>query len=272
VVANATVPASYTWNVEGYPTVTTDANTFACTYTSPLTYTVQVRNANGCVGAVSPTGTISAEGPVASVSAHAAEVCHGTAVTFTATVSSGSTTAMTYTWILAGASYTTTVGTFSRPFSGTGAMTYSLSVKTGSGCSSTPTAPQTVTIITPSTAGQVMNACGCAAGLKDCDGSCSGNCAQWYVCDGFSWVSEVASEGNNYNCALKGAGWRAPDIVELQCMCNHREELPGGYNSGGIYRSTTPHNANGYVRLVTFGAGCSVGYGDPTARNTKCVK
>ena len=61
------------------------------------------------------------------VSATATSACLGSPTVFTATVSSGNTTAMTYTWDIDGSTYTTNSNTYNHVLAGT--STYSVSVK-----------------------------------------------------------------------------------------------------------------------------------------------
>jgi len=82
--------------------------------------------------------------PAVSVVANPSTAYSGSPVTFTATVSSGSTPAMTYTWDIGGAAATTTSNSYTTILTTT--STYSVSVKNANGCTSSSTAPQTVTI------------------------------------------------------------------------------------------------------------------------------
>jgi hypothetical protein len=88
------------------------------------------------------TGTVWLNIPPA-ISATATSACSASPTTFTATVSSGSTTAMTYTWEIAGATYSTTTNPYSSVLTGT--STYSVHVKTANGCTAY-TPPQTATV------------------------------------------------------------------------------------------------------------------------------
>jgi|GEM_PF-2125588 len=82
--------------------------------------------------------------PEVTVAVSSPIVCSGSPLTFTANVSSGSTPAMTYTWDIGGTAATTTSNTYTTTLSTT--STYSVSVKNSNGCTSSYTAPQTITI------------------------------------------------------------------------------------------------------------------------------
>jgi len=164
--------------------------------------------------------------PVVSVSANPSSVCSGggSPVTFTATVSSGSTTAMTYTWNIAGSSTTTSSNTYSATV--TGGSTYSVHIVNSNGCVSAVTAPQTVTV----TAGVTPT-----ISISGATATCSGNSEtytasianggsspgyQWLV-NGSSVVGETGStfvyepeNGDIITCVLtSSAACAAPNPV-----------------------------------------------------------
>jgi len=99
---------------------------------------------NGCKDSVSRWVTIYAL-PVINLPATPPSGCDGNPITFTATVSSGSTTyGMTYTWEIAGATYTSTSASYVHALPAS--STYSVSVTNANACTSGFTAPQTVTV------------------------------------------------------------------------------------------------------------------------------
>jgi hypothetical protein len=143
VSGGTTTPMTYTWYIGG-ATYTSSSNTYSLSgLTATANYSVKVTNANGCEGSATTTVTVNPL-PVVSVTANPNPVCSGNPTTFTATVSSGAANPMTYTWNIAGTTYTSTTNTYSLTLSGT--SSYSVMVTNNNGCASTYTAPQTVTV------------------------------------------------------------------------------------------------------------------------------
>ena len=99
VTSGLTTAMSYTWYEGTTLLETTTENTYATSaLTATTTYSVEVVNSYGCVW-VSNTVTVTVNPlPVVSITASSTHVCSGDAATLTATVSGGTTTAMTYTW------------------------------------------------------------------------------------------------------------------------------------------------------------------------------
>jgi hypothetical protein len=90
--------------------------------------------------------------PVVTVSASETEVCAGTEVTFTATASGGTTTAMTYTWDVAGSTPSFSTNTYSLILSAVGKATYTVVVTNVNGCTSTASGTVTVNAVPAVTA------------------------------------------------------------------------------------------------------------------------
>jgi hypothetical protein len=119
------------------------------------------------------------------------------------------------------------------------AGTYYAVTTSAAGCTSS-TATISVTITLPGAAGNAAT-CGCIQGLNDCDGtclaSCCTNCANWTTCPGFSFVSSVSYENETLMsrmdaeayCQSKGA--KLPNSTMMNCMCENKETLPGGYEA-----------------------------------------
>jgi hypothetical protein len=82
--------------------------------------------------------------PAVTVSASETEVCAGTEVTFTATASGGTTTAMSYTWDVAGITPSITLNTYSQILATAGNATYTVRVTNVNGCTSTASGTVTV--------------------------------------------------------------------------------------------------------------------------------
>jgi hypothetical protein len=143
VGTGATTPMTYTWTINGTSTAGT-LSTYVTTLPATSTYSVSIINSYGCTSSYAgQTATVNPL-PNVSVTANPNPSCSGNTVTFTATVTTGLVTPMTYTWNIGGASTTTTSNTYSRVLTTT--STYSVSAKNANGCASTFTAPQTVTV------------------------------------------------------------------------------------------------------------------------------
>jgi len=89
------------------------------------------------------TGTIWLNNPPTVSVAVPSTVCVNSPTTFTATVSSGLVSPMTYIWDINGTTTTTATNTYIATLTTT--TTYSVSVKNANGCTSPATAPQTIT-------------------------------------------------------------------------------------------------------------------------------
>jgi hypothetical protein len=199
---------------------------FSPSLTTTTTYYAQARNiTTGCTSAsrLAVTGTVSALPMITTVSP--ATQCVGT-VTLTATVTSGATTEMTYTWNIGGTNYTTTTNSYTTS-SLSSSVAYTVKVKNAYNCESN-IASGTITIQ---------------------------NCTKWTNC-GLSSIWNVTganmnwSDANTY-CQNQGTGWRLPTSTELNCMCN--TNAPGGFEAH--YWSSSLVNlgdiTSGYLQINT---------------------
>jgi hypothetical protein len=100
--------------------------------------------------------------------------CNAGAVTLSATVSGGTTTAMTYTWNVNGTNYTTTTNSYTTA-SLSSSATYTVKVKNANNCESN-TASGNITVNYPGTNGQSSSPCGCATGTVACGSVCATAC------------------------------------------------------------------------------------------------
>ncbi|MDR2358412.1 MAG: hypothetical protein LBD87_01250, partial [Prevotellaceae bacterium] len=119
--------------------------------------------------------------------------CNAGAVTLSATVSGGTTTAMTYTWTIGGNAYTNQTNSYTTA-SLTASAAYTVNAINANNCESN-TESGNITVNYPGTNGQSAHAmCGCATGTTNCNGvckttgytysngACTGNCAErWQV-------------------------------------------------------------------------------------------
>jgi hypothetical protein len=100
--------------------------------------------------------------------------CNAGAVMLSATASGGTTTAMTYTWTISGANYTTTTNAYTTA-SLSASVAYTVKVKNANNCESSPVNGN-ITINYPGNNGQTAHAtCGCATGTTNCSGTCKTN-------------------------------------------------------------------------------------------------
>jgi uncharacterized protein (TIGR02145 family) len=132
---STTTAMTYTWTIDG-TSYTTTANSYA-TGSIPAsdTYSVKVKNANNCESNTA-SGTITVHPlPVITTTSPAA-ICSTGEVALTATASGGTTTAMTYTWIIDGEAetVTTTTGNYTACSLPAGTPTYSVTLTNANGC------------------------------------------------------------------------------------------------------------------------------------------
>jgi hypothetical protein len=149
-----TTDMTYTWKVGAAPAATTTANTYSPTVSAGSTYSVTVTNANGCASAAA-TGTITVHA-VPSITTSPDAICYNTAAALSCTVSGGTTTAMTYTWEVGGATSHTTEPSITTT-NLTKATTYSVTAANAYGCTST-VATGTIPVYTAFTAGSIKTA------------------------------------------------------------------------------------------------------------------
>jgi hypothetical protein len=243
--------------------------------TATTTYHAQSRNTTtGCVSAArtAVVTTVNAV-PAAPTMGGAGTHCEG-AATITATYGSGGNAIKWDDNSTDASRRVTTTGTYR-------AITTSTA-----GCTSS-TATVSVTIGTPSASGSAPDpACNCATNLTVCNGTCQASCSHFTACDGITEVtSEVSEGGKSYLggnaaenvCKSKGSGWRLPTVQELQCMCEHRAELPEGYTNRYYWSSDYYiYHGDTYFYIVWFNDDtCSVsesriGYG--SYWDVRCVK
>ncbi|MDR3184648.1 MAG: hypothetical protein LBT49_04500 [Prevotellaceae bacterium] len=137
-------PITYMWNVGGSTGTTNVPSHTSQILTATTAYTVQLRNANGCTGAVSSSAAITVNVlPTATVAA--TELCSGQAATLTATVTAGNVAPITYTWNVGG-----TIGTtnYAKPPSHTlyASTTYTVQLTNGNGCTGAVSSPAPITL------------------------------------------------------------------------------------------------------------------------------
>jgi hypothetical protein len=207
---------TYTWNIAG-ASATSTANTYskALTTAGNNTYTASVKNSNGCVSTTTAAQTVVVNAlPTISATSVAAR-CGSGAVTLTATAS-GTTTAMTYTWIVGGAAaVTTTTGSYT-PATLTASTTYSVTLKYANNCT-TPAATGTITVDTSPLLSVTINAvadAGCPSNMVTYNlvaGTATGYTYQWMrngsAISGATDASLRSSENGTFTClATKTSG------------------------------------------------------------------
>jgi hypothetical protein len=139
-----TAQMTYTWNVGGTSSTTSVNSKTSQTLTANTTYTVQLRNSNGCVGVVSSPAMITVN-PLPTPSVTPRTVCSGGTITLSATVNSGTTPGgMLYTWNVGGTTLTSSVYTAPTTTVIT-RTTYTVRVANSNGCVGTA-APATITV------------------------------------------------------------------------------------------------------------------------------
>ena len=141
VSGGTSTPMTYTW----YNGSTLLSSSTVSTYTVSATgtYSVTVRNSNGCTGTSNMVTITAGVNPSVTLAASPSTMCSGNSSTLTATVTGGVSTPMTYTWYNGSTLLTSsTVNTYS--VSTTGA--YSVTVRNSDGCMGTSNTA-TVTVI-----------------------------------------------------------------------------------------------------------------------------
>jgi uncharacterized protein (TIGR02145 family) len=147
---------TYTWNIGGTSSTTTANVKTSQALAASTTYTVQLRNTNGCIGNVSAPATITVH-PLPAATVTAKTICSGGTVTLSATLGAGTTTSMTYTWNIGGTSSTTTANVkTSQALSAN--TTYTVQLRNTNGCTGNVSAPATITLYPAVSPGAITSA------------------------------------------------------------------------------------------------------------------
>ena len=198
------------------------------TYTTPslsasTTYYAQARNsATQCLSARTAVAVTILTVPAISGTAPST-ICYNTTAALTATATDGTTTAMTYTWVIGGSSCTTTASTttLSNLMANT---SYTVTVTNADGCVSAQHAG-TISVISKSVAGVAPNDCGCADGTLLVGAVCQS--VPQTSCSGLGsgklllMLPEVTGrtrDGCAADCAVLGA--RLPTVSECSTIYN----------------------------------------------------
>jgi hypothetical protein len=225
-------------------------------------------DATGCPGEVPPMPAI--------INLSATSICAGQGATLTATAGGGTTTAMTYTWIVGnGAAQTTTTGSLSLLSVAEGGNTYSVTVTNANGCTSaaeTDAITVHTAVATASISGSSSNTCPDAtvALTASATGATS---FTWYqngspVQSGTSTAYTVTSsgsytvQGKNANCT----GITSPSHVVTINGCN---EVPG---CAGLKLYQTTNIFDGYRNWGEANEYCTkLGARLPTRTELQCM-
>jgi hypothetical protein len=196
VTAGNVAPITYTWNVGGTTRTTKAASQTSQALTATTTYTVQLKNANGCTGAVSSPATITVNVlPTATVAAKT--ICAGQTAGLTASVTAGNVAPITYTWNVGGTTSTTNAASQTSQAL-TATTTYTVQLKNANGCTGAVSSPATITVmanptVTVSPAAQLL--CGRAVTLTASATAGSGSISA------YQWKENgtpAGSGGNSY--------------------------------------------------------------------------
>jgi hypothetical protein len=131
-----------------------------------------------------------------------ATVCAGAPLTFTAAASGGTTTAMTYTWNIAGTITSTTTTTYPTALSTAGTTTYTVYATNANGCTSTVSKAGTVTVnAVPVAPANASNNTRCGTGDVTFSASTMSGCTiDWYTAS--SGGPTVSSATASYTTSL----------------------------------------------------------------------
>ena len=169
-----------------------------------------------CPGGVfSNTYTVVVAGaPPVVASVSASTLCAGGSSTLRATVSSGTTSSMTYTWNIGGTESTTSANTITTQEL-TADAAFTVTVTNANGCTSAESAG-TITITSPGSAGQPAT-CGCVSGRYPVDNTCrnvtnctvtaeccsgTGKCYGSTVVVGWAWLPHKSNAECEKYCLL----------------------------------------------------------------------
>jgi hypothetical protein len=231
---NAVINAGGGYTLKGTAPFTITYNESSATTTNAKTFNA------GCITSITdvtgnPAGIVPAL-PTVTASAPAA-ACKDVAVIFTATASGGTTTAMTYTWNIAGSLSSTTASTYSKTFSTTGSNTYSVSAKNSNGCVDAISSVGTVTVSSGASRDQAVNSCGCESGLLTaCNGYCRDLDTDQASCVNNIEVLKATASCRIYpNASGVKTGWEWASQSQLQSLYD------AGYLacSGHVYWTST---------------------------------
>jgi hypothetical protein len=151
--------------------------------------------------------------------------CAEGAVTLSATVSGGTTSAMTYTWTVGGTPYTTTTNSYTTG-SLSASAAYTVKVKNANNCESA-TASGNITVRYAGQIGQTPDAtCGCAGGTIVCGYSCKSSCEATFKnpCVGdIDSQTDMSWQECAYTCAVRGFAYfrirQNPNYASTICSC-----------------------------------------------------
>jgi PKD repeat protein len=172
--------------------------------------------------------------PTVNLSASPSSVCAGGSSTLTANVTSGSTTAMTYTWYIAGATYTTNSNTYSLSNLNATAN-YSVKVTNSNGCEESATVTVSVTpTVVPSISikASTNNVCANTAvtfSPLSVSGEGSSPTYDWYV------NGSLVGSGTSYTYAPANN-----DVVTCKLTSSETCANPNPATSSGITMTITP--------------------------------
>jgi hypothetical protein len=145
-----------------------------------------------------------------------------------------------------------------------GTGTYYALTTSAAGCNSDLSGGVVVDIRQAAGNGQAPDPiCSCAPGLNACSsGKCETTCGiSFTICPGVTAVTGQTYDGWGTlqevmaACTALGAGWHIPSYVELDCLCQHRAELPGGYISTAYWASFHA-SPNGSIAEVVWFSAC----------------
>jgi hypothetical protein len=213
-----TTAMTYTWTIGSMQTTTDVATKTTQTLNEDTAFTLTVTNEHGCTSD-EKAGTITVYPRPVVYQVTASTLCHSGATSLTASfsTSSGTTTAMTYTWTIGSAPSTTTYVPTVTSQTLSENTPFTLTVTNEYGCEDTYTG--TINVRT--------------------------DCVAFTLCPGITALSSKKSDGNVLSadaigtCRSKGSGWRLPNNTEINCICTNKSEIPLGYNSAYFWTSET---------------------------------
>jgi hypothetical protein len=260
----AVIKAAGGYDLKGTPPFTVNGTT--------LGNTVTTYGAGTCITSLSdatnnPTSVLPAT-PTVSTSNPAAR-CGAGAVTLTATAGGGTTTAMTYTWMVGGVQHTTTSGSLPLSSVAEGSTTYSVTLTNANGCTSAvKTGAITVhtAVATASISGNSSNTC--PASTVSLSATASGATSfTWYrngsqVQTGASSAYTVTSsgsytvQGKNANCTGTTSSNHVVTVngcgSVTGCTGLHLYQTTSAYDGRGTWSAANSYCSSRSARLPSL--------------------
>ena len=264
VTLTASADGAASYSIDGVNWQT--GNTFTQTPASPKTYTLYVQSAAGCMATRANAATVTMRDPPVISTVNPVARCGAGDVTLSATVTSGDTPAMTYTWVVGGGAAQMTTANTLTVSAPAGSTTYSVTATNANGCTGAAESG-TITVHTAvgaaTIAGAAGNTCPANVNVALTASAAGATTFTWYkggsqVQTGTSSAYTVTSsgsytvQGKNANCTGTAS---ASKVVTITSISNC---VPGCTNLNlKLYQINTPTDGNGTYADANANAFCT---------------